>query len=172
MAGERAVAAREQQWLGDNGRPDPAAAVRHAAELEGDGAGYDVASCELDGSPRYIEVKTTRGGAETDFYMSANEVEFSRRRADTYYLYRVFDFTPELGRGKYYVRHGSLAGSPSLQLDAVQYRARLVLEARTCILVIDRASEPASAAVSRTRTTRRAAAPPAPFPPPRWRSIG
>jgi hypothetical protein len=31
---------------------------------------------------KYIEVKTTRGPAETPFYMSANEVEFSRTHPD------------------------------------------------------------------------------------------
>jgi hypothetical protein len=35
-----------------------AAAVRHVAVFEGDGAGYDVASFELDGSERFVEVKT------------------------------------------------------------------------------------------------------------------
>ena len=32
-----------------------------------------------DCSPRFIEVKTIKGGANTDFFISANEVEFASR---------------------------------------------------------------------------------------------
>jgi hypothetical protein len=55
-------------------------AVRHVAVLDGDGAGYDVASHNVDGSERLIEVKTTRGGADSDFFVSSNELEFQGRR--------------------------------------------------------------------------------------------
>jgi hypothetical protein len=125
LSGEQAVVAREQAWLHDNGRADLAAAVRHVAVLEGDGAGYDVASFELDGSDRHIEVKTTKGAADADF-LSANELEFSKRYAVSYYLYRVYDFDPGTGQGRYFVRHGSLAEGSPLQLEPIQFRARLL----------------------------------------------
>jgi hypothetical protein len=120
-----AVVAREQQWLEDNGRPDLAPAVRHVSLIEGDGAGYDVASFNLDGSDRFIEVKTTRGGPETDFYISANEVAFSTKFSAAYALYRVYDFEPESGRGKYWVKRGCLAEEPSVTLEPVQFVVRL-----------------------------------------------
>ena len=44
LAGERAVVAQEQTWLRANGREDLASRVRHVAEVESEGAGYDVAS--------------------------------------------------------------------------------------------------------------------------------
>ena len=94
------------------------------AILQGDGAGYDVASFELDGTDRSIEVKTTGGGAETDFFVSANEVAFSKRHGGSYSLYRLYDFAPETGRGAYYVLPGSLE-SPAVKFEAIQYRARI-----------------------------------------------
>ena len=109
-----------------NGRQDLADAVRHVAALEGDGAGYDVASFELDGAERIIEVKTTRGGADTDFFISANELEFSTRHPQSYVLYRLHSFEPDTGAGNFYVRRGALTQDVSLQLQPVQFRVRVV----------------------------------------------
>ena len=47
--------------------------VLHLSRLQGDGLGYDISSVNPDGSIRRIEVKTTRGGIRTPFYMSRNE---------------------------------------------------------------------------------------------------
>lgn len=55
---------------------------------EGDAAGYDIRSFELDGRVRYIEVKATEGGASTSFFISANEVAFSEQRTDSYHSCR------------------------------------------------------------------------------------
>jgi uncharacterized membrane protein len=108
-----------------HGRADLAELVRHVAVVEGNGTGYDVASFELDGSDRFIEVKTTRSGVQTDFFVSANEVQFSIQQRTSYYLYRVYDFDPSVRRGQYYVRRGSLVDDVSLQLQPVQFRVRL-----------------------------------------------
>ncbi len=35
--------------------------VRHVSQLQGDGAGYDIESYSLDGTIKYVEVKTTKG---------------------------------------------------------------------------------------------------------------
>jgi hypothetical protein len=51
--------------------------TEHTAEVEGDGAGFDVRSFHTDGSPTFIEVKTTRGEASTEFYISRSELHFS-----------------------------------------------------------------------------------------------
>ena len=125
IAGELAVVLREQAWLRANGRADLAELVRHVAVVEGDGTGYDIASFELDGSDRFIEVKTTRSGAQTDFFISANEVQFSIQQGSSYYLYRVYYFDPSVRRGQYYVRRGSLVDDVSLHLQPVQFRVRL-----------------------------------------------
>jgi hypothetical protein len=103
-----------------------AAAVRHVSVIEGDGAGFDIASFDLNGSVRYIEVKTTRGGPDTGFFVSANEVQFSKRYAASYCLYRLYDFNPELNQGAYWVWRGSLS-EPGLHLEAIQFLARLAV---------------------------------------------
>src|SRR5262245_52465315 len=94
------AAQREAQRAG---RQDLADRVRHVAVLEGDGAGYDVASFAPDGTPRYIEVKTTTGSAETPFYITSIEVAFAAQHAAQYALYRVFEFDEASESGKVYV---------------------------------------------------------------------
>lgn len=56
----------------------------------------------------YIEVKTTTGEEDASFYISANELEKSRRYAGNYYLYRVYEFNMKTVTGQYSIRHGSL----------------------------------------------------------------
>jgi hypothetical protein len=56
--------------LTPQGRLDLAQRIRHVAKMEGDGAGDDVLSCNKDGTVKYSEVKTTRGPAETAFFMA------------------------------------------------------------------------------------------------------
>lgn len=126
LAGEVAVVTHEQTWLSANGRDDLAVQVRHVAVVEGDGTGYDVKSFELDGSDKFIEVKTTRGGMETDFLITANEIEFSKRHTLHYRLYRLYGFDAAHNRGSYFVRRGSLVEEPSLELLPVVFRARLI----------------------------------------------
>jgi hypothetical protein len=77
-SGESLVLEYERQQLIKSGFADLAEKIRHTSEIEGDGAGYDIQSFSNDGSIKFIEVKTTKGNAETAFYMSSNEVEFAR----------------------------------------------------------------------------------------------
>ncbi|WP_083244697.1 MULTISPECIES: DUF3883 domain-containing protein [Lysinibacillus] len=42
----------------------------HTSFIEGDGAGYDIEAIKKDGTSRYIEVKTTKGGINTSFMIS------------------------------------------------------------------------------------------------------
>lgn len=44
--------------------------VQHLSRLQGDGLGYDIYSINDDGSPRYIEVKTTSDDFNQPFFMS------------------------------------------------------------------------------------------------------
>lgn len=71
-------------------QPELAAQVRHVA-LEDDGLGYDIASFEIDGTPRYVEVKGTLASIETRFFITANEFECAKRLAKQYVLLRVAD---------------------------------------------------------------------------------
>jgi len=91
-AGEEWVLDLERDSLARAGRPDLAAKISWVARDVGDGAGYDVASFRLDGSPLAIEVKTTNLGYRTPFYVTRWEVQVSERIPSEYSLYRVFDF--------------------------------------------------------------------------------
>jgi hypothetical protein len=87
--GEDIVMAIEQQYLNDSGRPDLADQVQHVSKDIGDGAGYDILSFFVDGSSKYIEVKTTTGIVAEPFFLSARELEFIKRSPSVSYLYRV-----------------------------------------------------------------------------------
>lgn len=54
--------------------------------------GYDIRSFDPDGAERFIEVKTTRGGPRTDFFLSRNERAFSQKEPERFRLYRLYDF--------------------------------------------------------------------------------
>ncbi len=71
---------------------DLAKRVRWVSQDDGDGAGFDILSFELDGRERLVEVKTTVGDISTPFYISKNEVELSRERPNAFKLVRLFDF--------------------------------------------------------------------------------
>ena len=66
--------------------------VEHVSHTKGDGLGYDVLSFDASGKERFIEVKTTSFGKETPFFISRNEVEFSRANDAHFHPYRRFEF--------------------------------------------------------------------------------
>ena len=92
LAGEESTVEFEQRRLHTLGRKDLVNKIQHVSLSEGDGLGYDIRSFNADGSPRYIEVKTTRRSKEWPFFVSRNEVRFSREEPANYFLYRLFQF--------------------------------------------------------------------------------
>ncbi len=119
--GEEWVLEFEQRRLHDEAeRPDLARKVEWIANTRGDGAGYDIASFNLDASPRLIEVKTTGLGKHFPFMVTANEVRVSERNAGEYALYRVFEFARD---PRLYVLDGAL--SKTCRLEPTQFRARV-----------------------------------------------
>lgn len=75
--------------------------VLHLSRLQGDGLGYDISSVNPDGSIRRIEVKTTRGGIRTPFYMSRNERLFLETyQDDGAFVYRVYEFDADHNTGR------------------------------------------------------------------------
>ena len=94
-AGEERVLAHERSSLTLAGRDDLAKAVRWVADEDGDGAGYDIASFNPDGSPRLIEVKTTNGWERTPFYISRNELAVADERRADWSLVRLWNFSRE-----------------------------------------------------------------------------
>jgi hypothetical protein len=117
--GEEFVFNSEKATLEREGRPDLAADVFWIAREVGDGVGYDIRSFSLDGRLRYIEVKATKLGALTPFYITSAELDFARRHRGEYAIYRVFDIdgnSPE-----FYVLEGDL--DTLLAVEPVTYRA-------------------------------------------------
>jgi hypothetical protein len=118
--GEEFVFNFEKTNLEREGRADLAADVLWVAREVGDGAGYDIRSFRLDGRYRYIEVKATKLGALTPFYITSAELDFARRHQGEYAIYRVFDV--DSGAPEFYTLEGDL--DTVLAVEPVTYRAR------------------------------------------------
>lgn len=93
LEGERLVLRFEHERLWRAGQRTLADRIEHVSQTRGDGLGYDILSFETDGRERFVEVKTTRFGEMTPFFVSRNEVRASGEIGDQYHLRRVFAFT-------------------------------------------------------------------------------
>lgn len=91
-AGELFALNFERARLIHEGREVLAAKVEHVAKTRGDHVGFDVLSFESTGAERLVEVKTTKYGGDTPFYVTRNEVATSDRHASQYQIYRLFSF--------------------------------------------------------------------------------
>lgn len=121
LLGEQLVLQHERSALRAAGRPDLAERVEHIAITQGDGAGYDIISYSLDGSGKYIEVKTTSGDDRTPFEVTPNELAASRRLSSQYVLARVFRFDSISMSGVVYFLEGPI--DEHFALTASSYRA-------------------------------------------------
>jgi len=90
LIGEELVIKYETQYLKSINRSDLAEKIVHVSVIEGDGAGYDIKSFDEHGNEKFIEVKTTKEGINTDFFMSPNELRFAERHSNNYFIYRVY----------------------------------------------------------------------------------
>jgi len=104
-SGEELVLEYEKWSLIRSGKEKFAEQIRWISKEEGDGAGFDILSKQLNGKDKYIEVKTTKLGKETPFYFSGNELNFSQNHSDYYHLYRLFNFEDD---AKMFIRNGGL----------------------------------------------------------------
>lgn len=91
-AGEALILKYEQTRLIRAGHEALAAKIEHTSKVRGDHEGYDILSFEVSGRERLIEVKTTKYGSETPFFVTRNELSTSERHASRYQLYRLFAF--------------------------------------------------------------------------------
>jgi len=105
LAGELFVVNFEKANLIYSGKAYLAENIEHTSVIKGDGAGFDIHSYKPDGSDKFIEAKTTRFGQYTPFFATRNEVDFSAKNRENYWLYRVFQFQEE---PKLFVIQGSL----------------------------------------------------------------
>lgn len=124
LEGELLVLNNEILHLREINRDDLAEKVIHVSVVEGDGAGYDIKSYDDEGNEKFIEVKTTKGSANTSFFISPNELEFSKSHANSYELYRLYYFEPEMTSAKFYVIKGNLF--EQLDITPTQYKAQLI----------------------------------------------
>jgi Domain of unknown function (DUF3883) len=92
LAGEEFVIQYEHWRLVMLGQRSLADRVEHVANTRGDGLGYDVLSFVPNGQEKFIEVKTTAFGKETPFFVSRNELDFSKLERERFHLYRLFEF--------------------------------------------------------------------------------
>ncbi len=77
----------EQKRLREAGHPSPEVVVQPVWDEPG--RGYDILSCEIDGTSRHIEVKAARqSGQKLSFILTQNEWEQSRLNSN-YYFYLV-----------------------------------------------------------------------------------
>lgn len=89
--GEEFILSFEETRLIKAGRKDLAGKIEWVSDKRGDGAGYDIASFDVSGKERLIEVKTTNYGRSFPFMLTRNEVAFSESNGG-FCLYRVFQF--------------------------------------------------------------------------------
>ena len=91
-AGEQFVLNFERARLIRAGKDSLADRIEQISVTVGPSAGFDIKSFEESGTDRYIEAKTTKYGKNTPFFITRNELRFSRDHASRYYLYRLFKF--------------------------------------------------------------------------------
>lgn len=119
-AGEDLVMEFERARLRNVGEKRLAEKVEQVSKTVGDQAGFDIRSYDANGRDRFIEVKTTRYGKYTPFYISAGEVRFSGTHADAYHLYRLFEFRRS---PRFFVLPGEVGRH--VRLQPTNYRAHL-----------------------------------------------
>jgi hypothetical protein len=118
--GEEFALEYERYRLGARLRADLADRVQWSSKEIGDGLGYDIRSFDHEtDNERFIEVKTTNSGKYLPFFISANELAFSKERSAEYALYRVFDFS---ANARLFELHGAI--DRHVNLEPTTYRAR------------------------------------------------
>lgn len=119
-AGEEFALNFERARLEAEGRSALAGKVEHVSVERGDGLGYDILSFDADSRERLIEVKTTKYGEYTPFYLTRNEVSVSADNAPLYHLYRIYSFGPA---PRLFTRAGAL--DQAFILEPITFVARI-----------------------------------------------
>jgi len=97
LLGEERVFHHERARLIAADRPDLARRIEWTSQERGDGAGYDIKSFDPSGAERLIEVKATRGGPTTPFWLTRTEREVSLEHPTAWHLYRLHDLSTAPG---------------------------------------------------------------------------
>jgi len=118
-AGEQFVLAFERRRLRAQGQHKYAESIEHISAEHGEGSGFEILSYSVDGTARYIQVKTTRFRKETPLYLTAHEIAMALAYRKRYWIYRVFEFRDQ---PRLY-----MLNAPSIRrftLEPTQYRVR------------------------------------------------
>lgn len=123
--GEKLVFQEEKKFLQSNKKADLAERTEHVSIMD-DSLGYDILSYELDGSKKYIEVKSTSHSYDGySFTMTKNEIE-TAKQSDNYYLYLVFkanSLNPQI----FVIKHPFSLSESKIKLTPTQFRVSLNL---------------------------------------------
>lgn len=98
------VMLHEQFMLEQAGKPELIKFIKPTVP----GQNYDIASFELDGTPKEIIVVASSGGTEAPFPLTAKQIELLHDE-DHAYLYQVVEYTKDTNSGKLLVRKGNPA---------------------------------------------------------------
>ncbi|WP_435260962.1 DUF3883 domain-containing protein [Tenacibaculum sp. nBUS_03] len=103
LLGEELVIGTEKQKLKKLGFYEEMEKV----EKKLDGEGYDILSFDKHKNELYIEVKTTKGGKDEPFYISANEKAFCEANKSNYRIYRLYNYNYHRKTANYYIIQGT-----------------------------------------------------------------
>lgn len=102
--GEKLVIDYERWRLIKAGKEALADKIEWISKEKGDGTGYDILSKNINGTDRYVEVKTTKLSKEVPIYLTRTELAFANKNAENFYLYRVFNFD---SKPQFFIREGN-----------------------------------------------------------------
>ena len=118
-AGEQFAINYEKARLIRAGKEQLSERIEQVSVTVGPSAGFDIRSFEENGTDRFIEAKTTKYGKHTPFFITSNELEFSKKNSNSYFLYRIFGFR---AAPRVFALHGYL--QDQCILKPFQYLAR------------------------------------------------
>lgn len=119
LKGEELAICFEKHRLVIAGKDKLADQVEWVAKELGDGLGFDILSRNLNGTDKFIEVKTTKLSKDSPFYFTSNELRFSIENEKNFHLYRIFDLGTKPG---IFTLHGNYNGF--CQVEPVSYIGR------------------------------------------------
>jgi len=117
--GEQIVFIAETEFLRKNGRHDLADRVEPAYD-KNPNAGYDIVSYDLEGSEKYIEVKSTHmPEGINNIFITSNELEVARK--SNYFFYIVFEVDskqPKIG----IIKSNELLNNKNILIKPTSYK--------------------------------------------------
>jgi len=119
LKGEEIVIQYERFMLLKAGKDNLADSIEWVSKDLGDGLGFDILSRNLNGTDKYIEVKTTKLSKKTPFFFSSNEYKFSLENHANYHLYRLYNFSEKT---KMFTLKGSF--DSFCHIEPIQYTGR------------------------------------------------